>query len=132
MTANIDPIFPKTPVVGLGQATVANTARDGTGTLVSVLTGATDGTRVHRIVIKSTVTTTAGMIRLFIYDGSSITRLWREIPITAITVSGTVQGFEEIIELFGEQALHLPNGYILKAGTHNAEAINVIAEGANY
>jgi hypothetical protein len=131
MTANINPIFPLTPVIGAGQVSTANTNRDGTGTLASILTGATDGTRVHRITIHATVTTTAGMVRLFIDDLTN-KRLWREIPISAVTVSASVAGFEYILELFGELALHLPNGYILKASTHNAEAINVIAEGANY
>jgi hypothetical protein len=132
MPANTNPIFPLTPVVGLAQVSAANTNRDGTGTLVNVLTGAANGTRIHKITIHAAVTTTAGMVRLFIFDAGSITRLWKEIAILAITVSATVKGHEEIIELFGEDALHLPSGYILKASTHNAEAINVIAEGGNY
>lgn len=131
MTANINPIFPLTPVIGLAQVTAANTNRDGTGTIVAVLTGAADGTRIHKITVKATVTTTAGMVRLFI-TGGGVTRLWKEIEILAVTVSATVQSHEETLELFGESALHLPSGYILSASTHNAEAINVVAEGANY
>ncbi len=128
---NTNPIFPVTPVIGLGQVSAANTNRDGTGTLVSILTGGADGTRIHKITIIATVTTTAGMVRLFILGGG-FTRLWKEIAISAITVSATVKGHEEVLELFGEDALHLPSGYILKASTHNAEAINVIAEGGDY
>lgn len=131
MPANTVPIFPLTPVIGAGQVSAANTARDGTGTLATILTGASNGTRIHKITIKGTVTTTAGMVRLFIDDLTN-KRLWREIPITAITGSASVAEFEYILQLFGEDALHLPNGYILKASTHNAEAINVIAEGGNY
>jgi hypothetical protein len=131
MTANLNPIFPLTPVIGLAQVTAANANRDGTGTIVAVLTGATDGTRIHRITIHAAVTTTLGTVRLFI-TGGGVTRLWKEIAILAVTVSASVAGHEEILELFGESALHLPSGYILSASTHNAEAINVIAEGANY
>ncbi|MDQ3004341.1 MAG: hypothetical protein M3R47_03015 [Chloroflexota bacterium] len=131
MAPNTNPIFPLTPVIGLGQVSAANTNRDGTGTLVSILTGATNGTRVHRITVYATVTTTGGMVRLFI-DGGGVIRLWREVAILAVTVSATVKGHVEIITLSGEDALHLPSGYILKASTHNAEAINVITEGGNY
>lgn len=131
MTANIAPIFPIIPVVGLGQVSAANTNRDGTGTLVSILTGGANGTRIHKIIVYATVTTTAGMVRLFITGGGN-TRLWREVAIPALTVSATVMAHSEIVELFGEGALHLPSTYILKASTHNAEAINVIAEGGDY
>lgn len=131
MTANTVPIFPLTPVIGAGQVSAANTNRDGTGTLATILTGAANGTRVHKVTIHATVTTTAGMVRLFIDDLTN-KRLWKEIPVTAITVSATVAGFDYVIQLFGEDALHLPNGYILKGSTHNAEAINVIAEGGSY
>lgn len=131
MPANITPIFPLVPVMGLAQVTAANTNRDGTGTIVTVLTGAANGTRIHKIIVYATVTTTAGMVRLFI-TGGGVTRLWREIAIPAVTVSATVMAHSEIIELFGEDALHLPSTYILKASTHNAEAINVIAEGGDY
>ena len=131
MAPNTSPIFPLTPVIGVGQVSAANTNRDGTGTIVDVLTGATEGTRVHRITIKAIVTTTAGMIRLYIYNTTN-TRLWKEILVTALTVSATVAGFEYTLELTGELALHLPNGYKLQASTHNAETFNVVAEGGNY
>lgn len=131
MPANTTPIFPLTPVVGVGQCTVANANRDGTGTLVDVITGTTNGTRISRITIKATVTTTAGMIRLYIYNTTN-TRLWREIAVSAITPSATVAAFEQTLTLSGEDALILPSGYILKASTEKAEAINVIAEGGNY
>ncbi len=131
MPANTVPIFPLTPVIGAGQVSVINTGRDGTGTLATILTGGANGTRVHKITIHATVTTTAGMVRLFIDDLTN-KRLWKEIVVTAITVAASTAAFDYVIELYGEAALHLPNGYILKAGTEKGEAINVIAEGGNY
>ena len=74
---------------GSGQISVANTNRNGTGTLVTIFTGATNGSRVDDIYIVATGTTTAGVVRLFISDGSNI-RLWQEILVTAITPSTTV------------------------------------------
>jgi hypothetical protein len=131
MAANTSPIFPLTPVIANGQVSAANTNRDGTGTLVDILTGGADGTRVQRIIIKAVGVTTAGMVRLYIYDGSA-TRLWKEVEVTAVTPSASAKTFEKEIELFGELALHLPATYVLRASTHNAETFNVIAEGGNY
>lgn len=131
MTANTNPIFVLTPKIGIGQISTANTARDGTGTIGTILSAGTYGTRVHRIVIRATVTTTAGMIRLFIHDGSNA-RLYREIPVTSITPSGTVEAFSHILDLQNEDAIILPTGHSLRASTHNAEAFNVFAEGGDY
>ena len=131
MAANTSPIFTLTPVIGMVAISTANTNRDGTGTIGTVIAGGTDGTRIHRITIKAIVTTTAGMVRLFIDDGTNII-LWREIVVDAITASATVAAFEEEILLDGEEALILPATYELQAATHNAEAFNVIAEGGNY
>ena len=132
MTANITPIFTLTPVIGKASVGTANTNRDSTGTIATILTGGSNGTRVTRITIKATVTTTAGMLRLYIADAVPNIHLWREIPITAITGSASVAEFESTISLTGEQALILPSGYSLRASVHNAENCNVFAEGGDY
>lgn len=132
MAANVNPIFGLVPVAKTAQISTANTNRDGTGTLGSVVTGGTNGTRVDRVVIQATVTTTAGMVRLFVDDTVNI-RLIAEVSITAATPSGTVQAFRsEQVRTDGLAYLDLPSGYILKAGTHNAETFNVTAYGADY
>jgi len=131
MTMNTQPVYERIPVVGSVVVSAANTNRDGTGTVVTVLTAGTDGTRIRRITIKATATTTAGMVRLFLHDGTNF-RLWKEVVVAAITPSAAVETFEEIIELFGEDALSLPTLYSLRASTHNAETFHVTAEGGNY
>lgn len=131
MTANTNPIFTATPKIGIGQISTANTNRDGTGTIGTILSAGTYGTRVNRIQIKATVTTTAGMIRIFIHDGSNY-RLYKEIPVDAITPSGTVEAFEYTLDLQNEDAIILPTGYSIRASTHNAETFNVFAEGGDY
>lgn len=131
MAANTEPIFTLTPHVGAVAISTANTNRDGTGDIGTVLTAGENGTRIHRIVIKAAVTTTAGMVRLFIHDGSTYF-LYKEIAVTAITASGTVAAFEYILSFYGEGAIVLPRGYSLRASTNNAEAFNVIAEGGDY
>lgn len=131
MAANINPIFTLTPVIGVVNISTANTNRDGTGTLGTVITGSTNGTRISQIVIKALGTTTAGIVRLFIDNGVSV-HLWKEISISAISASDTVIAFSASVDLTGEYALILPNNYILKAGTEKAESFAVFAEGGNY
>lgn len=131
MPANLAPIFTITPRSAQVAIATANANRDGTGTIGTVLTAGSYGTRIHRITMKATVTTTAGTIRLFIHDGSAYF-LWREFVVPAITVSATVPAFEFTLELLGERALVLPTGYSLRASTEKAENFNLHAEGGDY
>lgn len=134
MVANKEPVFSLTPFIASAQVSAANTNRDGTGTIVTVTSGTTNGRRIDRINIKATVTTTAGMVRLYIDDGTNV-RLWKEVVVSAITVAAGTAGFETSIGPTDPYAplLVLPSStYILKASTHNAEAINVLASGSDY
>ena len=115
---------------GIVTISTANSNRDGTGTLGSVLTGASNGTLIKTITIKAQVTTTQGTIRLFIYDGTN-TRLLSEIDVPAMTVNtatGTDPTFETVIQL----NYKLKASYILKASTEKADSFNVIAEGLDW
>lgn len=126
------PIFAGSPRMAAGQVSVANTNRDGTGTVVTIFSAGPNGSRIDGIDIVATVTTTAGVIRLFIHDGTNY-RLWKEILVTAITPSASVAVFMSHIDLSDpDDTLQLPVGFSLRAATHNAEAINVIAYGGDY
>jgi hypothetical protein len=131
MAANINPIFTLAPVIAIAQITTANTNLDGTGDVVDIITGGQNGTRISKITIKALVTTTAGMVRLFIHDGTSI-HLWKEISITAVTKSATVSAFSIETTFLGELAIVLPYNYIIKASTEKSETFNIIIEGGNY
>lgn len=116
------PAFFSTPRTALAQLTVANTARDGTGTIVDVITGAATGTRVDDIELCAAGTVTNGVVRLFLNDGTN-TRLLREILVTATTPSVTVSAWNARITDLG---LILQNAsWKLRAATNNAETINV-------
>lgn len=124
----LNPSYAITPRIGVGQVTVANAGRDGTGTLVDILVGASTGTKIAEVVVQSTVTTTAGMVRLFTWDGTT-NRLFYEFLVSAITVSGSVQAFRSSVPF---DNLVLPSAsWTLRAATNNAEAMNVIALGAD-
>src|SRR5438105_4103684 len=122
MAANTSPIFGLTPVLSQVQISTANTNRDGTGTVGSVVTGSTNGRRIDKITITAAVTTTAGMVRLYIDDGTNV-RLWKEVPVSAITVGASTPAFTSTVTAPDPYAplLVLPSStYILKASTHNA------------
>ena len=71
------------------------------------------------------VTTTAGMIRLFLSTDTGTTwRLWDELPVSANSVGANIAGvrirreYSDLV-LFGASDL-------LGASTHNAEALNIV------
>lgn len=125
------PNYARFPRSAVAQISAANTARDGTGTIVTVIAGAAaggaleGGTRVDDITIQATGTTTAGMVRLFLsLDGGTTNRLIREVEISARTPSGTTPAFRADLTDLG---IILPNANaMLRASTNNAEAFNVI------
>lgn len=123
------PNFTKTPRTERGLLSAANANRDGTGTIVNLFeAAATVGSRIERITVSATGTTTAGMIRFYIFDGTN-TDLYLEIPVIAITPSATVQSFRNST---GSLGLILSSGKSLRASTHNAEIFRVIVEGGNF
>lgn len=126
--------YASTPKCGVGQVSVANTNRDGTGTIDTIFTAGASGSRIDAINIKATGTTTAGMIRLFIHDGTNA-RLLTEVPVVALTPSGTLPSWEAQLNtntMTQVLPLVLPTGYSLRAATNNAETFNVIALGGDF
>lgn len=116
------PQYASFPLLGAATISTANTNRDGTGTMGTVLTAGTNGSRVDDIDITAQGTTTAGMVRLFIHDGTTA-RLWREVPVTANTASSSNAAF--FYRLTG-LALILKSGMSLRASTEKAESFNVL------
>lgn len=100
----------------------ANTNRNGTGTIATVFTAGSSGSRIDDIYIVATGTTTAGVVRLFINDGTT-SWLWQEILVPAITPSTSVQVFSAALL---NQALILASTYSLRASTNNAETFNIL------
>lgn len=65
MAVNTVEIFPKTLLHVENQLTAANTALDGTGLMVRIFTGTTNGARLDRFNAKAIASSVAGMIRFF-------------------------------------------------------------------
>jgi hypothetical protein len=122
------PAFAVAPRIATVNIATGNTARDGTGTVATLITGAATGTRVAELVAKAKVTTTAGQVRVFLHDGTSFFA-FDEIAVAAATVSATVQG-TRVSVIYNN--LILPSAsWSLRVSTHNAESIDVTALGAD-
>lgn len=120
--------YVSTPKNSSAQLTVANAARDGTGTLATVYAAGTSGARIDQLLVQATATTTAGMIRFFTsIDGGTTKRLVGEQAVTAATPSATVAAFSTVVSSnFMAKGLVLQANAILYAATNNAETFNVI------
>lgn len=131
MAASNLPIYPKTPLTGVANISSAVTGLtvSGVAGLTQVVAAGADGSRIDAINVQATQTTTAGMVRIWIYSGSGNAQLFEEIPVAAITPSGSSQAYT-VTRYY--QTLVLPSGYSLYASTNNAEAFNVRAFGGSY
>jgi hypothetical protein len=116
---------------GFTTIATANTYTDGKGDMEQVIAATSSGTQIQSINIKSQVSTTPGMIRLYLYTGSGDKRLFLEIAVPYVTKSATAHSFSHRID-FGGRGFALKSGWSLWASTANSESFNVIAEGLNW
>lgn len=131
-----DPIFAST--VNLGAALLGSAEtnlRVPAQSSVVVTAGAT-GTKVEEIVVEAgmttlVATTVAGLVYVFLYDGSTYT-LFDTIAITAITASSTVAPFRLARQY---PNLVLKTGWSLRASQSiagNASILNIFAFGGDF
>ncbi len=132
MSANLAPIFTLTPDPGCVNISTANTARDGTGTLGTAVTAGTNGTLISAVYGVAQVTTAAGMIRLFLYSGSTY-YLFEELPTAAVTPSGTLPAATvKSAKITPSTPLALPSGWSLQVSTNNAETWSIAAPSGKF
>ena len=135
MPANLSPIFPLTPVISWGKVTTANTAKDGTGTVVPVFTAGVNGARLDYLKVRALGTNVATVLRVFVNNGADKTvdtnnSLIYEQTIAATTLSETAQLLDNLVTL----DLSLPAGYVVNVtiGTTVAAGLQVTGVGGNY
>jgi len=97
MAANTSPIFPLTPIIGIGTLTSATavTSRaniSGTTGLVQLTATSTNGTRIDAITVKGKGVTVASCVDIWIYNGTT-SFLFDEFDVTAISASTTLDSF---------------------------------------
>ena len=101
----------------------------------TVLTAGASGSRIDYIDIQGVATTTAGLVNLFLFDGTTY-HLWQQVPIQAVTSSNTVPAFTTTLSSNANaniMPLCIPTGWSLRATTSVAQTgIKLIAYGGNF
>lgn len=116
MAANTNPIFIRQGNFTVGRIAAANTASDGSGTLVTIVTAQTDGTRVDGVrFINSQATAAASgakVLRVFLSDTAGANfRLIGEVAMATATRSTTVIGATAIYTF--DQPIIMKSGQIM-------------------
>lgn len=144
MAANTVPIFSKAGQISWGPALLqtANTAKDGTGTVVTFFTAGADGGRVEKIRAKAAGTNVATVLRIFINNGGANSTpanniLYAEKTIAATTLSEAAALLtNELPDTTDTTAfpIVLPAGYkiIATIGTTVAAGLYLSAVGSSY
>ena len=120
---------------GVVKLTTGNPNRDGSGTVVTVLTAGMNGTIVRSITIKAAQAVHTGMVGLFIEKSGGTPRLYKEIQIPECPTLAAVPLPPPVLPLFEVKLmceLKLEAGMLLVASTQNTETINIIAEGLDW
>lgn len=128
------PNFTGAPRQTLTAVATANTNRDGTGTVANCFTAGPHGSRVDKIRITASVTTTAGVIRIFFHNGSAFF-LIKEVLVDAITPSTSIEVFTAEVSYADGLLLPAPNAATaasIRVSTHNAENFNVAIQGGDF
>ena len=136
MAANTSPIYSAGAVVSWGTIATANTAKDGTGTVVLVWTAdSSEGGRLDKVIVRSLGTNVATVVRLFANNGSTNATaannsLIAEKTVAATTLSEVAE--QPAVEI--ELAMPLPAGYRVYAtiGTTVAAGLQLTGVGGHY
>lgn len=65
------PTFVSTPRLAVAAVSTANTGRDGSGTIATVITGVAAGTKISRVVVAATGDPADSIVTLFLHDGTT-------------------------------------------------------------
>lgn len=126
------PAFAVTPRIGYAQCTTADSNRDsGVTSASTIVTGAATGTKIERVVAihnADSAASSAGVVRLWLYNGTA-NYLFDEFTVTAITPSSTVVGWRA--ERRYDDLILPDSSSSLKASISISDSILVIAFGAD-
>ena len=127
--------YASVPKFGSATLTTADTSLTAPTTVGTIVTAGASGTRIDYIDIQGVATTVAGLINLFVYDGTNYV-LWNQVPVIAITSSTTVPAFAAYLSSNNNSnimPLTLPTGYSLRATTSVAQTgVRVTAYGGDF
>jgi len=127
MAKNTNPVFGLDGTIGAITVTTANTAKDGSGTINTLVTGNANGTRIsHMQAISSQASPAANtnsVVRFFIsLDSGTTWFLFREVTFANVTGSNTAIGqFQE---------LYFPEGILLEGTAQRIGVTHSVYSGA--
>lgn len=124
----INPQFTAVPKIGAAVISTANTNRDGSGPMTTLFVSGEKGSRIESVVVQAISSTSIGVVRLFISDGTN-NFLFLEIPVPQTSPSGSDVTFRSEVTFSN---LVLPPSYLLKASTHNSDTFVVLAIGGDF
>lgn len=117
------PSFTATPRIGVAAVSTANTNRDGTGTIATVLTAATGGTKVFEIALQATGDPADSTVTLFLHDGTDFW-LFDEFDLGNPAAATTAIAGYRVRRTY--ENLVLPNGWSIRAAVTVAPVAGVI------
>ena len=127
--------YASTPKIGSALLTTADTSLTAPSTVGTVFTAGASGSRIDYIDIQGVATSVAGLINLFIFDGTNYF-LYTQVPVIAITSSTTAVAFSATLSTNSNSNLlpiNLPTGFSLRVTTSVAQTgIRVTASGGDY
>lgn len=136
MVANTAPIFTLTPNIGFApNITLANTAKDGTGTTDLVFTAGADGAFVQKLVIRPRGTCAATVVRIFLNNGATPGTATNNMLYAEIALASTANiETTSIIGTEFQMNIAIPAGWriYVALGTAVAGGYAVTTVGGNY
>lgn len=129
------PQYAATPKIGSANLTTADTSLTAPTTVSTIMTAGASGTRIDYIEVQAVATTTASIVNLFIYDGSTYI-LYAQVPVVAVTSSTTAPAFQAALSSnvnANIMPLILPTGYSLRATVSVTQTgVRVTAMGGDF
>jgi len=122
------PNFASTPRCSSVSISTADTSRTAPTNVGTLFTAGSNGSRIDEINITAAGASTANVVRIFIYNGTTYFLL-QEILITAITPSASVASFSTAITF---NSLVIPSGSSVRVTTNNADTYHVTAFGGDF
>lgn len=125
------PVYAATPLIGAGLVPgTADTSTTAPTHVTTIVTAGANGTKISQLDLIPTATVVAGIVNVFLYDGTNY-HLHEPIAITAATVSTTAPGVKTT---YTYDNLVIPNGWTLVVSNTvagNVSLIEVNAFGAS-
>ena len=137
MAMTATPVYVQTPASAVGLVSTAVTSRAKKSTpftnFVEICAATTNGKRVRAITVKAAGTTAAGLVFIWLYDGTDC-YLVDEITVDAVTASATVPSYQttKIYDTTVNPPIDLAPTHKLYATTTITQDINVVPWAFDY